>query len=478
MEPTPTPTSTSTLTFSMSDAYLSDQHSPASDFCPSGSSSVSTSLTATEPELTPTPSHDTEKCIGKLNMKRSPTESDDSPKYRPFVLPDPEPNPEITCSVYSTSLDPRGYLPVYEYKIRGQTIMWDRDNGYVHFTGIWKALGNNKSEIVKMVDGNPNIPVHKIRGGFLHIQGTWMPYELAKTLCRRTAFSIRHELRVMFGNDFAEEALAPGHPEYGCLLLNPNAPQRGNNARRTSVPQQRSRAHPYQHQENHHHQQQQQHHQQQQQQQQRRRASGPPAIQTKNVRRPRRNNLKSVARTTKYASPDANASMSVSSLLRSPSGSPSPSPVTPASPAPTLHVVQTAGSCGAFRSPHQEHTYRAYYDPLPAATTAWIAASLMSAQKHTHHSSHHHAAGGPELAPLSPSSPNSAATTTLPGLPSLTSRVNPSPFEPTPYTHEIIQTIRATVLLQYLNSSSSNDHQQLPTRVQVDDELEFAVVWC
>lgn len=45
--------------------------------------------------------------------------------------------------------------------------------GYVHFTGIWKALGNSKSDIVKMVDSNPELKVKKIRGGFLKIQGTW-----------------------------------------------------------------------------------------------------------------------------------------------------------------------------------------------------------------------------------------------------------------------------------------------------------------
>jgi hypothetical protein len=45
--------------------------------------------------------------------------------------------------------------------------------GYVHFTGIWKSLGNSKADIVKMVDSNPELQVKKIRGGFLKIQGTW-----------------------------------------------------------------------------------------------------------------------------------------------------------------------------------------------------------------------------------------------------------------------------------------------------------------
>jgi hypothetical protein len=45
--------------------------------------------------------------------------------------------------------------------------------GYVHFTGIWKAMGNSKSDIVKLVDSNPELGTKKIRGGFLRIQGTW-----------------------------------------------------------------------------------------------------------------------------------------------------------------------------------------------------------------------------------------------------------------------------------------------------------------
>ena len=51
--------------------------------------------------------------------------------------------------------------------------MWDRETGFVHFTGIWKCLGNSKADIVRVVDSNPELGVTKIRGGFLKIQGTW-----------------------------------------------------------------------------------------------------------------------------------------------------------------------------------------------------------------------------------------------------------------------------------------------------------------
>ncbi|KAI9278491.1 transcription regulator HTH, apses-type DNA-binding domain-containing protein, partial [Phascolomyces articulosus] len=115
------------------------------------------------------------------------------------MVDDVEEEFEITRAKYSTSLDVRGYIPVYEYMAGTQPIMWDRETGFVHFTGIWKCLGNSKADIVRVVDSNPELGVTKIRGGFLKIQGTWMPFEHAKTLCRRTAWRIRDKLVPLFG---------------------------------------------------------------------------------------------------------------------------------------------------------------------------------------------------------------------------------------------------------------------------------------
>ncbi|KAL7332546.1 hypothetical protein PS15p_204569 [Mucor circinelloides] len=162
----------------------------------------------------------------------------DCPRYRPFA---PSTTSQRTVKIkkakYSTSLDPRGYIPVYEYLINGQPIMWDRESGYVHFTGIWKSLGNSKADIVKMVDSNPELKVKKIRGGFLKIQGTWIPYEYAYLLCKRTAWMIRKDLVAIFGPRFLNDALDPSHPEYGCLLLDPKCNQKGMNNRQTTMRQ-------------------------------------------------------------------------------------------------------------------------------------------------------------------------------------------------------------------------------------------------
>ncbi|KAI7894972.1 transcription regulator HTH, apses-type DNA-binding domain-containing protein [Mucor mucedo] len=176
-------------------------------------------------------------------MDSTASNDNDCPRFRPFASPTQR-MIKVKKAKYSTSLDPRGYIPVYEYLINGQPIMWDRESGYVHFTGIWKSLGNSKADIVKMVDSNPELKVKKIRGGFLKIQGTWIPYEYAYILCKRTAWVVRKDLVAMFGPRFINDALDPTHPEYGCLLLDPS--QKGSSLRRNSFTTMRqSGTHPY-----------------------------------------------------------------------------------------------------------------------------------------------------------------------------------------------------------------------------------------
>ncbi|CAG8469780.1 13008_t:CDS:2 [Ambispora leptoticha] len=143
-----------------------------------------------------------------------------------------QPHSETTISVdrnrYSTSLDPRGYIPVYEYDINEQPIMWDRETGYVHFTGIWKALGKNKADIAKLVETHPDLAatIKKVRGGFLKIQGTWMPYDSAKELSRRTCFPLKDQLVPIFGPRFPSEVLSPTQPGFGVLALTDDAAQK------------------------------------------------------------------------------------------------------------------------------------------------------------------------------------------------------------------------------------------------------------
>lgn len=140
--------------------------------------------------------------------------------------------PRIETKKYSTSaIDPsRNYVTVYEYSINNQWIIWDYETGFVHLTGIWKASINDeinthknlKADIVKLLESTPrqyHQYIKRIRGGFLKIQGTWLPYDLCKILAKRFCYHIRYELIPIFGNSFPDECLSPSHKGFGELKL-------------------------------------------------------------------------------------------------------------------------------------------------------------------------------------------------------------------------------------------------------------------
>lgn len=137
---------------------------------------------------------------------------------------------QIECKKYSTSaIDPsRNYLTVYEYPVNNQWIIWDYETGLVHLTGIWKAsfiddqsgLKSVKADIMKLLESTPkqyHLNIKRIRGGFLKIQGTWMPYDLCKVLARRFCYHIRYELIPLFGISFPRECLRPDEKGFGEL---------------------------------------------------------------------------------------------------------------------------------------------------------------------------------------------------------------------------------------------------------------------
>ncbi|MBW0493843.1 hypothetical protein O181_033558 [Austropuccinia psidii MF-1] len=142
----------------------------------------------------------------------------------------------VSMTRYATSTDPRGYIPVFEYPLNGQYIMIDCETGMVHFTGIWKALGHTKADVVKLVESDPTIAPHlrKVRGGYLKIQGTWLPFETAQTLARRVAWQVRYDLIPLFGPDFPDTCLAPGELGFGQLLLSAPKPRGRRGAKKTT----------------------------------------------------------------------------------------------------------------------------------------------------------------------------------------------------------------------------------------------------
>ncbi|ODV76632.1 DNA-binding domain of Mlu1-box binding protein MBP1, partial [Suhomyces tanzawaensis NRRL Y-17324] len=114
------------------------------------------------------------------------------------------PHHHVTPGGYLTlAIDPvRNYLTVYEYLVNNHWIIWDYETGFVHLTGIWKASSSLKADIVKLLESTPKQYqpyIKRIRGGFLKIQGTWLPFNLCRVLARRFCYYIRYELIPIFG---------------------------------------------------------------------------------------------------------------------------------------------------------------------------------------------------------------------------------------------------------------------------------------
>ena len=133
----------------------------------------------------------------------------------------PNPASDIAMKKYATSVDERNFLTVYEYMVNNQWVIWDYYTGYVHLTGLWKAIGNNKADIVKLVENSPDLEpvIRRVRGGFLKIQGTWLPFHIAKALAARTCYHIRYALIPIFGETFPDSCLQPHEPGFGQLQL-------------------------------------------------------------------------------------------------------------------------------------------------------------------------------------------------------------------------------------------------------------------
>lgn len=189
--------------------------------------------------------------------------SADDPNYRPFHVPG---MPEIRRHKYSTSLDVRGFIPVYEYMIGEFPVMWDRHNGVCYgviscleliLTNVnfqfrfrpfhrhlesplqsknWHCSSRrlqskpqrDKDQRWILKDSRHMVSIDVFSLLHLPVLPHWqlpfrIPYESARALCRQNAYSIRHYLRPLFGPDFAEECIPPDHPHFGSLLLDPSS---------------------------------------------------------------------------------------------------------------------------------------------------------------------------------------------------------------------------------------------------------------
>lgn len=128
---------------------------------------------------------------------------------------------DITSKRYATGVDDRNFLTVLEYEVNGQSIIWDYYTGYVHLTGLWKAVGHSKADIVRLLDYSPELEplIKRVRGGFLKIQGTWVPYDIARRLASRVCYYIRFALIPIFGASFPSDCMQPDTPGFGMLQM-------------------------------------------------------------------------------------------------------------------------------------------------------------------------------------------------------------------------------------------------------------------
>ncbi|PSK78842.1 hypothetical protein CJJ07_001280 [Candidozyma auris] len=147
--------------------------------------------------------------------------------------------PSIITKKYSASAlgTNRSHLLVYEYPLATQWVIWDYETGYTHLTGLWRAAlheqalhrnkngvvhvkPNAKADIVKLLESTPQALhpyIKRVRGGFLKIQGTWVPHSLCKRLARSFCYYIRYQLIPIFGTDFPDLCLHPDDPGFGEL---------------------------------------------------------------------------------------------------------------------------------------------------------------------------------------------------------------------------------------------------------------------
>jgi hypothetical protein len=56
---------------------------------------------------------------------------------------------------------------------------------YSNYEILLTSCSYIEADIVKMLDSQPDLAplIRRVRGGYLKIQGTWMPYEVSLILC-------------------------------------------------------------------------------------------------------------------------------------------------------------------------------------------------------------------------------------------------------------------------------------------------------
>ncbi|ORX56933.1 hypothetical protein DM01DRAFT_233733, partial [Hesseltinella vesiculosa] len=100
---------------------------------------------------------------------------------------------------YATSMDKRLQVPVFQYTYKGHMIMWDRETKDVHLPGLWHLFKLPKHAMAGFLKINMAMKYKRFHGGSLNIQGTWIPWMMARQLCVQMGWPVREALVPMLG---------------------------------------------------------------------------------------------------------------------------------------------------------------------------------------------------------------------------------------------------------------------------------------
>lgn len=193
------------------------------------------------PSMAPAPIEDAAGLESKINFPihtdLSLLPSEDATKIEQSVIPNIVKRKYLALALPQTG----GSFMVFEYPVGLHWVIWDYESGFVHLTGLWRAALERKStshnqaespklrakaDMVKLLELAPQAlheHIRRVRGGFLKIQGTWIPHLLCLQLARRFCYYIRYELVPIFGPDFPNQCLAPHEAGFGELKFDQNA---------------------------------------------------------------------------------------------------------------------------------------------------------------------------------------------------------------------------------------------------------------
>ncbi|OQD77189.1 hypothetical protein PENDEC_c003G04538 [Penicillium decumbens] len=127
-------------------------------------------------------------------------------------------------SIYSATYSS---VPVYEFKIDGDSVMRRRGDDWVNATHILKAAGFDKPARTRILEREVQKGVHeKVQGGYGKYQGTWIPLQEGRLLAERN--SIFHKLAPIF-DYVAGDRSPPPAPKHSSAAAKPRAPRKSTN---------------------------------------------------------------------------------------------------------------------------------------------------------------------------------------------------------------------------------------------------------